>query len=119
MSSKMNTFFQPITRISHKIDWYQNTTKRMVKTCVVAINLMSLVACGGEKSKSNAVMIGVAIPNFDDTFLVNMKDSMTAYAEKQDNIELIFAMQKKILLSSSVRCKTSLFNRSTALFWCQ
>ncbi|MDH5926780.1 sugar ABC transporter substrate-binding protein [Vibrio lentus] len=95
MSSITNTFSKFIRRFAHKTTLFQSSTARRVKTGFIAIGLLSLVACGGEETKSDVVTIGVAIPNFDDTFLVNMKDSMTAYAEKQDNVELIFVDAKE------------------------
>ncbi|MFA0441501.1 sugar ABC transporter substrate-binding protein [Vibrio sp. 10N.222.51.C12] len=92
MSSAIARLSQYIT---FKITRVKNAPKRLVQACVIAISLMGLVACGGEDTKSDVVTIGVAIPNFDDTFLVNMKDSMTAYAAKQDNLELIFVDAKE------------------------
>ncbi|MEH6532622.1 MAG: sugar ABC transporter substrate-binding protein [Photobacterium frigidiphilum] len=91
-TSGLTTLFQQSTKYIKQL---MNKPKKAVQGVLFITGLMALVACGGEKADSNVTRIGVAIPNFDDTFLVNMKDSMSAYAEKQDNLELIFVDAKE------------------------
>lgn len=88
----LTTLFQQCTKYIKQL---VNKPKKIIKGALVISGTLALVACGGEKADSNVTRIGVAIPNFDDTFLVNMKDAMSAYAEKQDNLELIFVDAKE------------------------
>ncbi len=88
----LTTLFQQSTKYIKKL---VNNPKKLIKGALVISGALVLVACGGEKTENHVTRIGVAIPNFDDTFLVNMKDSMSAYAEKQDNLELIFVDAKE------------------------
>lgn len=69
--------------------------KKAARAVLLMTGLMALVACGGEKTNANVTRIGVAIPNFDDTFFVSMKNSMSAYAEQQGDLELIFVDAKE------------------------
>ncbi|MGF1700872.1 sugar ABC transporter substrate-binding protein [Photobacterium makurazakiensis] len=76
-----------------------STTKKLSKGFIRKLALVGtvalLAACGGEEVDSNVKRIGVAIPNFDDTFLVTMKDSMEEYAKEYDDVELIFVDAKE------------------------
>lgn len=46
--------------------------------------LLALAGCGDEKVQDDTIRIGVAIPNFDDTFIVYMKDAMNDYTATLD-----------------------------------
>ncbi|MGF1683179.1 sugar ABC transporter substrate-binding protein [Photobacterium minamisatsumaniensis] len=76
-----------------------STTKDLSKGVLRKVAIIGavalLAACGGEEADSNVKRIGVAIPNFDDTFLVTMKDSMEEYAKEYDDVELIFVDAKE------------------------
>ena len=70
--------------------------KKRLKTWLFAPVLVLLTACGGDSADSDVTRIGVAIPNFDDTFMVYMKDSMDNYAKQFDGkVELTFVDAKE------------------------
>ncbi|GLO63865.1 sugar ABC transporter substrate-binding protein [Vibrio sp. MACH09] len=72
-------------------------TKKGIRLFVTTISLLGLVACGGEKAEDNVTTIGVAIPNFDDTFLVSLKSAMERYTQEKypGKVELIIVDAKE------------------------
>lgn len=70
--------------------------KTLIKCAFVVFGLIALTACGQEEKKDDVTRIGVAIPNFDDTFMVYMKAAMEDYATSLDGkVELIYVDAKE------------------------
>ncbi|WP_254319525.1 sugar ABC transporter substrate-binding protein [Vibrio coralliilyticus] len=79
-----------------KVKQLATTSKTLLKGLLVTSGLLLLTACGQEETKSDVTRVGVAIPNFDDTFMVYMKDAMDKYAQQFDGkVELTFVDAKE------------------------
>ncbi|PSW21713.1 sugar ABC transporter substrate-binding protein [Photobacterium sanctipauli] len=91
MPSLMHGFTSLLT---HCISTTKTLSKGLLRKFAVVGAVLLLAACGGEEDEGKT-RIGVAIPNFDDTFMVYMKDSMAKYAEELGDVELIFVDAKE------------------------
>ncbi|WP_413113294.1 sugar ABC transporter substrate-binding protein [Thaumasiovibrio sp. DFM-14] len=80
---------------THFIDAVLTQPRRTIKLVTGAALLILLSACGGEKADSDTIKIGVAIPNFDDTFNIYLKDAMDEYAKSKDNVSVVFVDAKE------------------------
>ncbi|WEM44173.1 sugar ABC transporter substrate-binding protein (plasmid) [Photobacterium sp. DA100] len=79
---------------TNSISTTKSLSKGVLRKIAIIGTVFALAACGGDDGEDK-IKIGVAIPNFDDTFLVNMKDSMDKYAKEMGNVELIFVDAKE------------------------
>lgn len=86
----LTSFYKTITALAER-------TKKGTRLLIATIGLLGLVACGGEKAKDDVTTIGVAIPNFDDTFLVSLKTAMDEYTQEKyaGKVELIIVDAKE------------------------
>ncbi|MBR9787005.1 MAG: sugar ABC transporter substrate-binding protein [Vibrionaceae bacterium] len=92
----MPTKKQGITMLLDKMLILGSKTKALFKGTLVVLGLIVLTACGQEEKKADVTRIGVAIPNFDDTFMVYMKDAMDKYADQFDGkVELTYVDAKE------------------------
>jgi len=70
--------------------------KSWIKGVVATVGLLILVGCGPEEKDANVTQIGVSIANFNDTFMISIKDSMVKYASELDGkVELTFVDSKE------------------------
>ncbi|MEI8633791.1 substrate-binding domain-containing protein [Vibrio sp. PP-XX7] len=91
---QMKQFIQ----VKEPIQVKQLTTiaRSMLKSVLIVAGFLMLTACGQEENKGDVTRIGVAIPNFDDTFMVYMKDAMDRYAKRSNGkVELLFVDAKE------------------------
>ncbi|WP_432454927.1 MULTISPECIES: sugar ABC transporter substrate-binding protein [unclassified Agarivorans] len=92
----MPSFKQYLTRGLSPVRQLMTMSFSMLKGVLVVAGFLLLTACGQEEAKSDVTRIGVAIPNFDDTFMVYMKDAMDKYAKQQNGkVELLFVDAKE------------------------
>ncbi|MGY3686722.1 sugar ABC transporter substrate-binding protein [Vibrio coralliilyticus] len=92
----MPSLHQGLTMLLTKVKQLATTSKTLLKGLLVISGLLLLTACGQEEAKSDVTRVGVAIPNFDDTFMVYMKDAMDKYAQQFDGkVELTFVDAKE------------------------
>ncbi|NOI58083.1 sugar ABC transporter substrate-binding protein [Vibrio coralliilyticus] len=92
----MPSLHQGLTMLLTKVKQLATTSKTLLKGLLVTSGLLLLTACGQEETKSDVTRVGVAIPNFDDTFMVYMKDAMDKYAQQFDGkVELTFVDAKE------------------------
>lgn len=92
----MPTTQQGITMLLDRILKLAYKANTLIKSGFVMFGLVLLTACGQEAKKDDVTTIGVAIPNFDDTFMVYMKDAMDKYASSLGgNVELVFVDAKE------------------------
>ncbi|KFI10428.1 sugar ABC transporter substrate-binding protein [Vibrio sp. B183] len=92
----MPSLHQGLTMLLTKVKQLATTSKTLLKGLLVTSGLLLLTACGQEEAKSDVARVGVAIPNFDDTFMVYMKDAMDKYAQQFDGkVELTFVDAKE------------------------
>ncbi len=92
----MPTKKQGITMLLDRMLILASNTKALLKGTLLVLGLIVLTACGQEEKKDDVTRIGVAIPNFDDTFMVYMKDAMDKYAKQFDGkVELTFVDAKE------------------------
>ncbi len=66
----MPTKKQGITMLLDRMLILASNTKALLKGTLLVLGLIVLTACGQEEKKDDVTRIGVAIPNFDDTFMV-------------------------------------------------
>lgn len=97
MPSAIHGFTARLPRALHStLVTLAHHAKCRLKNMMLVSGLLVLTACGGDKADSDVTRIGVAIPNFDDTFMVYMKDSMDSYAQQFDGkVELTFVDAKE------------------------
>ncbi|OLQ72213.1 sugar ABC transporter substrate-binding protein [Photobacterium proteolyticum] len=97
MPSATNGFTSLLTKsVQLAATYLIEKPKKLIRSGLFVTGLLALVACGGEEANSDVTRIGVAIPNFDDTFMVYMKDAMDKYADQFDGkVELIFVDAKE------------------------
>jgi inositol transport system substrate-binding protein len=92
----MPSLKQKLTLMLSGARQFMSTTKKLSKLILVTGGLLMLTACGQDETKSDVIHIGVAIPNFDDTFMVSLKDAMDNYAKSMNGkVDLTFVDAKE------------------------
>ena len=89
-----NILIHTFLKLGKKISSSLSGIKRIAKIGSVIALLFSLSGCGTD-AESDKIRIGVAIPNFDDTFMVGIKDAIQKHGDKVGNVELIIVDAKE------------------------
>ncbi|MCE0495004.1 sugar ABC transporter substrate-binding protein [Vibrio salinus] len=73
----------PNLKNNHKIlNRFKSVKKSLVRGTVAAMGILALAGCGQDDKKADVTNIGVSIANFDDTFMISIKDAMVKYADE-------------------------------------
>ena len=80
--------------LTNSISTTKSISKGILRKIAIIGAVFVLAACGGEDGE-DTIKIGVAIPNFDDTFNIYLKDAMEAYANDQEDLSIVFVDAKE------------------------
>ena len=80
--------------LTNSISTTKSISKGILRKIAIVGAVFVLAACGSEDGEDK-IKIGVAIPNFDDTFNIYLKDAMEAYANDQEDLSIVFVDAKE------------------------